>query len=293
VGARPFSGAPAAAAVVLGVALLASTAAPSALSAPRFPSVAGTGSPTATPTGTETGTPAPSPTTRPRTVLEPDLIALKASDLAIQRLGDGRRLRFSSSLGNLGPGPLEVRPNDNKPCPPGQHNSTQVLYRDRDRDGAFQRTSDRRLVRRSAGCMVFHANHNHWHFKASARYTLTDPSQEDRVVVSVRRKVSFCLRDTARLPERYGSWDQPLTYANCWRRSHQGITVGWMDIYRSYLAGQALPLPRRLRDGLYCLSIEVDPLNSLREADDTNNGSLRALRIKGDRVSVRPTKRCR
>jgi hypothetical protein len=140
--------------------------------------------------------------------------------------------------------------------------------------------------------MVFHRFHDHWHFKASARYTLLERGAE-RAVVSQRRKVSFCLRDSARLPQRYGTWHYPMTYGACEKWTPQGIAVGWMDIYQSFLAGQSLALPRRLEDGVYCLQTVVDPINQLTEADDGNNTSIRALKIKGDRVLPRKPRLCR
>ena len=139
--------------------------------------------------------------------------------------------------------------------------------------------------------MVFHPKHDHWHFKASAQYTLTNP-REKHVVVSARRKVSFCLRDSARVSERYGTWGYPEKYGACTRRSPQGISVGWMDIYQNTLAGQALPLPSDLADGLYCLWTVVDPIGQLVESRDDNNSSVRAITIRGDRVIYRPTSLC-
>ena len=252
-----------------------------------------TSTPTPTPTPTPTNTPTPSPTSPPDDRLLPDLISLPASGAYVQARSDGPRLRFTSSLGNIGAGPIEVRPNRNRPCPAGQHNSTQIIYRDANSNGRYNPKKDTNLKRERAGCMVFHPLHDHWHFKASARYTLLDPSQGSRVVVSARRKVSFCLRDSARVPARYGSWDYPVTYGACSKQSPQGISVGWVDIYQSFLAGQYLRLPRNLKPGLYCLETIVDPIDQLAESDNTNNSSLRALSIRGNRVEPRPTKRCR
>lgn len=264
--------------------------------APAGPAV---GSPTPTTTATATATPTPTPTATPTATtppdgrLLPDLVALPASRPSVQVRNDGRRLRFASSLGNIGVGPIEVRPNRNHPCPAGQQNSTQIIYRDSNGNGRYNLRRDRDVARHRAGCMIYHQLHHHWHFKASARYTLLDPSEEGRVVVSARRKVSFCLRDSDRLPVRYGTWDNPETYGHCTKRSPQGISVGWMDVYPSFLAGQSLRLPKNLEHGLYCLETIVDPIDQLAESDDANNSSVRALSIRGNRVEVRPTKRCR
>jgi len=248
--------------------------------------------PTPTPVPTPTPSPDPTPTLDPR-LLAPDVIALPASELSIQNSSDGRRLRFASSLANTGLGPLEVRPNNSRPCPSGQHHSTQIIYRDANVNGRYNLRRDTAVARRPAGCMVYHPYHEHWHFKASARYTLLEPSADRRVVVTSRRKVSFCLRDTDRVPRHIGVWSHPEAFGSCTRRTPQGISVGWMDVYQSFLAGQSLTLPKRLGDGVYCLETVVDPLDQLTETDNENNSSIRALAIRGDRVVRRDQAPCR
>ena len=288
-------GAVAAAALVVG--LVSSTPAyssPAAMSGPTespTPTPTDTAYPSPSPSPTPTGTPTPTPTPVDD-LLRPDVVALRAQHLAISVRSNGRRLRFTSSLGNVGSGPLEVRPNQNRPCPAGQHNSTQVIFRDANGNGTYEPRRDTGLARRPAGCMVFHPFHDHWHFKASARYTLLDPGEVEPVVVSVRRKVSFCLRDSARVPAWMGSWDYPVTYGACSRKAAQGISVGWMDIYQSFLAGQYLPLPKKLEDGIYCLHTVVDPLDQLTETNNENNESMRELAIRGNRVVPRPNTHC-
>lgn len=261
------------------------------------PTPSDTGAPTATPTPTPTGTPtstaSPTATAPADDLLRPDLRALPATQPSIQVRSDGRRLRFTSSLANVGIGPMEVRPNRAWPCPPHQHNATQVVYRDVNANGRYNRRIDTEVQRHRAGCMIFHPLHDHWHFKASARYILLDPSQDGRVVVSARRKVSFCLRDSARVPERLGEWSYAEAYSRCGRRTPQGISIGWMDVYENSLAGQSLRLPDGLRRGVYCLETVVDPLDELIETNDANNRSVRALSIRGTRVERRDTARCR
>ena len=274
------------------VGLLSSAPAYSSPSVPGGPS----GSPT-TPAPTGTSTASPSPSTSPPTdkLLRPDLRALKARDLSIQTRSDGRQIRFSSALANTGLGPIEVRPSNNHPCPPGQHNSTQILYRDANGNGIYNPRKDTGVSRHRAGCMVYHPYHEHWHFKASARYTLLKPAAAEgaeQVVVSARRKVSFCLRDSDRVPEFMGRWSYPERYGACARTTPQGISVGWMDVYQSFLAGQSLPLPKGLKDGIYCLRTVVDPLDQLVETNNDNNSSVRELAIRGNRVKTRTNTHC-
>ncbi len=223
--------------------------------------------------------------------LLPNLIVLEAADLSIQRTSAGRKLRFESALGNVGRGPVEVRPNRNRPCPAGKQHASQILYRDADGTGRFRRDIDTEVARRSAGCMVFHRYHDHWHFEAASRYSLYQKGNEETVRVA-RRKMSFCLRDSRRLPPSYGGWMYPQTYVACSKTSPQGISIGWVDVYQSYLAGQAMLLPKNATDGLYCLQITVDPQNMLHESDDDDNTSMRAFRLDGDRIRLRDSSSC-
>ena len=102
--------------------------------------------------------------------------SLSASDLSIEVVGGVRRLRFAASLANVGPGPLLLLPAGTGECRTGQHEAVQVLHRDRNRDGVFQRARDRQGSRRATGCMLRHSGHDHWHFDAMAAYSLRRPA---------------------------------------------------------------------------------------------------------------------
>lgn len=231
--------------------------------------------------------PAPAPQ------LRPNLVVLQARDLSVQRSGTERWLRFESALGNKGRGPLEVRPNRARPCPAGKHHATQVIYRDVDGGGRFGRSVDTRVSRRSAGCMVFHRSHDHWHLESASRYTLLRAEEAGGARVR-QRKMSFCLRDSRPLPETYRTPTYPRYYGACSQYSPQGISIGWTDVYQSFLPGQAVRLPAGTRDGLYCLHIEVDPLDMLRESREDDNTSVRQFMLTGDAVTyTRGNRTCR
>ena len=226
--------------------------------------------------------------------LLPNARALPAAELNIRRDGSGPRvLRFESGLANTGRGPLEVRPNNLGSCGPNKQHASQILYRDRDRNGWFKRSVDTRFVRRDAGCMVFHPTHDHWHFQAAARYALWDPDRRQEPIVVSRRKMSFCLRDTEKVPPRWTTRDYPQFYGECHRRTRQGISIGWVDIYGNYLPGQFLRLPNAMPTDVYCMRTTVDPTHALRESSEADNSSVRAIRIRGERVTVKPFRRCR
>lgn len=238
------------------------------------PSVAGT-----TPVGLVAAAPAPP--------LRPNLRSLPAKHFYITGSGSDRRLRFESALANTGKGPMEVLPNNRKKCGERERHASQVIYRDVDRNGKFTRAVDTRRTHRSAGCMIFHPTHDHWHFEAAARYALLRASGERLVS---RRKVSFCLRDSTTVPERLVANPYPQFYGACSRDARQGISIGWADVYQNYLPGQSLRLPAR--KGTFCLKTKADVENSLRETDNTDNVSVRAIRIEGNSVERVDRSRC-
>jgi hypothetical protein len=91
------------------------------------------------PTATQ-ATPAPTPTRtvpQPPPLLLPNMRSLSASDLQLEVVGNTRRLRFTASLANVGPGPLFLLPRGRGGCESGQHEAVQVLHRDANRDGKF------------------------------------------------------------------------------------------------------------------------------------------------------------
>jgi hypothetical protein len=111
--------------------------------------------------------------------------------------------------------------------------------------------------------------------------------------IAQAKKVSFCLRDSVRVPAAMGEFHHGRYYGDCSLNRAEGITVGWADVYESFLSGQSLRLPPRVRSGVYCLSVKVDPKGLLYESDEGNNLSYRAFRIKGARTVVPyPNKVC-
>jgi hypothetical protein len=222
-----------------------------------------------------------------------NMTPLRASDIHVTGSGASRRLRFETALANIGRGPMEVRPNPQLPCPRGQRGASQVIYRDVDGSGRFRRAIDTAFHRRKAGCMVFHPTHNHWHMEASSFYALR-PAGAKTGRAAAYRKTSFCLRDSERVPKRLGTFNAPLFYGACSRDRRMGVNVGWSDVYQSFLDGQSLLLGTRARvpNGRYCLSLRVDPKDTLRESNEGDNLSQRAIRIRGKSVTILPRKVC-
>jgi Lysyl oxidase len=247
---------------------------PSAASVTGTPTTTQTATPTATSTATSTAQPtAPTPTDVGPSPLLPNLRSRLASDVHIVERGEGRRLWFGSALADVGVGPLEVHRRPGARCPQGQQGVDQAIYQDRDGNGRFGRSKDVARVFRASGCEHVTPGEDRWHVDAAARYWLTRAGH--RTVIARRPKVSFCLRDSARLP----SATAPAFYLACSQDGRKGISVGWSDLYESFLPGQSLRLPKRVGGHTYCLWQQADPLDIFRESNEADNTSVRAIRI--------------
>ena len=236
-------------------------------------------------------TPRPTPRVpEPAQLLLPNMRSLSASDLQIEVVGNTRRLRFAASLANVGPGPLYLLPRGRGKCPSGQHEAIQLVHRDVNRNGTFQRRRDRQLYRRVTGCMLRHSGHKHWHFDAMAAYSLRRAGSS-RVLVA-RDKVSFCLRDNLKVPRQRVVVPR-RHFGKCSGASQQGISPGWVDLYKADLSGQWLRLPADVGSEVLCLDLEADPLRRLVETDETDNATSVALRVDGNRVRRANSAACR
>ena len=248
--------------------------------------------PLASGTGAGSGVSGPTPVSRQSVVLLPDMTPLKARDMVIY-LDDGhRRLRFTAGLANIGRGPMEVRPNNTQPCAAHKRHASQIIYRDLDRNHFFRRSVDVEFTRRSAGCMVFHPQHNHWHFEAASRYTVYRPESAKNILVRAR-KMSFCLRDSELVPARLGTFHHPQYYRECGRDTAQGISTGWVDVYSSIFSARHSGCPTGSRTACTAWASGWTRCNELRESDEYNNESSRPFRLHGDRALSVKTDACR
>jgi hypothetical protein len=222
--------------------------------------------------------------------LRPNLRSLRATDVQVQRTADGRLLRFSASLANVGPGPLLLRPRPVRAgCPPRQHPAAQVLHRDVNDDEAYQPDQDLPGRVRRAGCMLAHPTHDHWHFDAMAGYSLRSPVSGRRL--ATRPKVSFCLRDNRRLPGAESGVVREH-FGECSRTGPQGISPGWSDIYLWDLPGQTLRIPAGLDRQVLCLDLTADPRDLLVETDETDNDTSITVVVTDVVAQLGPSGRC-
>jgi hypothetical protein len=215
--------------------------------------------------------------------LLPNLVTRPIEDVHIEKSVGTKLLRFSTVVGNRGPGPAELFPDvpDTNDCdgdkdPTNDRIASQRIFNDSNGNGIFERGVDLGFSTAEIGCFIFHPEHHHWHFEEFERYELRRIKSGKLLASS--EKVSFCLLDTG----TFGSF--PGTpgphYGPCDADVTMGLSVGWSDIYQSNLFGQELDV-RGLPGGRYCLAMTADPGERVAEANETDNGRSTVVEIAG------------
>jgi hypothetical protein len=232
--------------------------------------------PTVSPTPMPTPEPTPGPgAVDPRTL--PDLALIRIGDLRLLRVASGGlQLRFSSTLVNVGAGPMIIRATRK-----GAEDSFTVAQQIRTRDG-------RHPFRRLPVSTVFAGDgHSHWHIRDVARYTLIPMGEDSRTRTRRIQKVGFCLYDNERRVPRRGRPTRPeFVRDGCGMRDstlvRMGLSVGWGDLYASTLLGQYVSLTG-LPAGDYRLLGRVNPDAAFYEQRTGNNTVYTDIRLRRDR----------
>lgn len=220
--------------------------------------------------------PAPHPPSGPETVRRngprPNLRSLPAWNISTRR----DRLRFNATVWNAGDSPLVVdgfREDGSTEMEAYQYffnaNGDQVGYQ---HVGQFAYDD--------------HGTHDHWHFKAFARYRLLN-ADKSAVVRSGKR--AFCLANTdaVDLTVEDAAWQPDNTdlHTDCgWEGAtsmRQVLASGWGDTYAQFRAGQAFNL-EGLPNGWYHIAVEANPGSTLVESDADDNVRLRRVYIGGE-----------
>jgi hypothetical protein len=213
----------------------------------------------------------------------PDLQALPITDLilTVNPSTGVRELRFSNSVANTGHGPLELF---------GQYDEvkdtivvTQHIYSD-----------DETIIEPLDGSFYFSGEHMHWHWEDFAAYEIwaIETGGDLSRLVLAKDKVGFCLFDTQRVSSAWVEENVEgelviaprVFYSTCWL-GRQGISVGWMDIYRNSLPGQAIDISD-LKDGVYALRSVADPLDVIHELNNENNDTVLYFSLHGNELLV-------
>ncbi len=202
----------------------------------------------------------------------PDLRSLPAWGITLN--SKGTTMRFAATVWNGGTSPLVVDG-----------------FRDEDHDdhmNAYQYFYDEEGEQvgppMAVGEMHWHAqNHQHWHFEDFARYRLLNADQTQAVKST---KQSFCLANTDAVDYTLpgSDWQPENTDLSSACGGFDALSVrevlsaGSGDTYMQYRYGQAFRI-KNLPDGVYWIAVEANPMGNLAELDETNNDSLRKVKI--------------
>ena len=214
----------------------------------------------------------------------PDLVTPDPAGLFISRdvMADGKQhylLKFDNTIANYG-GRLEITAN---------------LAVNRD---IYQAVYDelvggnRVLNRRVGSDLIFHPQHNHFHFADFGSYVVLKKNNAGRYQPTTKRgtKTSFCIIDYVRMSS--GAVIDP-EYAYCNDRI-QGLSHGWGDLYYSSLPEQWVDLgTTMLPEGDYALQSTANPAFKIYESDYSNNVGTTYFTIRnGEMTSASQSPSC-
>jgi len=193
-------------------------------------------------------------------LLKPRLQASAPTRVRVLQRNSDRKIIFTTTIANVGDGPL-ILTGQTVQTPSGPvTQATQEVWK---KDGT--------TCTHVAGYFEFHPSHNHWHFNDFASYQLRRDDPFTGPLAASSSKVSFCLIDITQLRGFNGPRQ---VFADCTsQQSTQGISVGFADVYDSFLPDQWIDLDldpnNPVPAGAYFLVNIADPDNLiLGTADD-------------------------
>jgi hypothetical protein len=196
----------------------------------------------------------------------PDLAMARPVELSLSSSADGRRrLRFTSSIVNIGEGPFETRASR------ASVRQASMTVKQR----IYNAKGDYRVVPTRAIATYSGDGHDHWHVQRVATYTLFDAGDPD-LPIARSSKVGFCFFDTRpfRLTLVHAAPTRRFSQSGCGTRTsyslRHGISVGWADRYGAELRYQAVDVTG-LPAGDYLLQVTADPNGYFLERSDSNN----------------------
>ena len=210
----------------------------------------------------------------------PNLRMLPLDDWRIQNVNGRRLLRFTTIMGNVGPGHFEVR---------GRRPDTDTR-RMKIRQVIFDSSGGSRRV--STGAIGTYAGdgHDHWHVQRIMTYELY--KVDNPSTVRGGAKTGFCFLDTTAWKLGLPHARQHPYYQESWCGTRQtlsnrvGISVGWGDRYPWNFAFQWIDISG-LPSGRYVVRATVDIGNWYRETDDYDNCKWARIRIPPSGTNVR------
>lgn len=194
----------------------------------------------------------------------PDLVSLPLGDFLVGTDPQGNEaLRFTSSIANVGSGPLLIRA---RRAFSWNTNWNVVQW--------FEEAVGERSGRLTGANLEYGGHgHDHWHLQFGASYRLMT---EDGQAVASKTKAGFCFFDqvhhTDALPNgpSEGVFVNDLCGTSGDTSVEMGMSVGWSDPYYWQLEDQSVVMTGQ-PDGRYRVDAFADPDGWLMESDETNN----------------------
>ena len=209
------------------------------------------------------------------TLLKPDLVPEIPTDVRTLDRSGYREMDFTTSVGNIGPGPLILE-------------GITTSNADGVHTAAYQHINrtDGSQCAHTAGLFVYHPQHKHWHFDRFVGYELRRDDPLTGELVGGGEKMSFCLLDIQSLrgfnPLRFPRTVMTQTCNSA--EGIYGISVGWEDVYEHFLAGQSIDLDpdacHQVPEGGYFLVNKVNPDGKIWEANLNNNTSFVSVGVQ-------------
>lgn len=204
----------------------------------------------------------------------PDLMPKPQFNVLTQKVGERWRIRFSTTIVNVGEGDFILRAVRN--LRGGWKAEQDIPYSEQ---GARRVPIRAPLVWGGDG-------HNHWHVNRVAVVELVPLTDDGRVEsggkVLVDGKVGFCFYDFGHELPR-GVAERTYSAKSCgkqdWKVVGMGLSPGWNDTYRFRLRGQSIDVTE-VPAGKYRLFTEIDPQGWFHEASTRNNRTWIDIQLK-------------
>jgi len=208
----------------------------------------------------------------PRAPRMPDLVTLPLFEFLVSTDDQGNEaLRFSTTIANVGDGPLLIRARRAF----GWNDQWNVVQ-------WFEEPDGEESGRLTGANMVFGGHgHQHWHIKFGASYRLL--SEDDRQLAT-QTKAGYCFFDQVAYAPELPRAPAESVYPNdlCGKDGatsvEMGMSVGWSDPYFWQLEDQHVIISG-FPDGRYRLVADADPDAWLSETDETNNGTWAVIEL--------------
>lgn len=195
----------------------------------------------------------------------PDLAPLPIKDLRLIKFNGRTILKFTASFWNQGKRHFELATDPQTEIRNGETYQAvrQPIAR---KDGSHRN--------KVVGSFAWHAPHKHYHYSDFADYVFSFIKPADGVQMSntpktVRQKTTFCIRDNEPLSLALPGAPKKAVFPTC-GQSKQGISIGWVDVYKSTLPDQYIDV-HDMPAGTYSLSFFLDPNYRFAEERKDNN----------------------